>query len=154
MRVVSLTLIGTCMASPNATYACSCALGWGGVHCETEVNYCENVICQNHGVCEPSPRNYACRCLGDSFSGRHCEVTAQNIVVRGVVAKTFGYIAIIVIVAAAMFIAFLDVLKYGFGVDVAPVRETKKGKGKRRSTIIIRFIYVNQQIVSSSERTV
>ena len=138
------------MASPNATYACLCALGWGGAHCETEVNYCRNVICQNHGVCESSLRNYTCQCLGDSFSGRHCEITAQNMIIREVVAKTFGYIAIIVMVMAAMFIVFLDVLKYGFGVDVVAVRDTKKVKRKRRSPIIIRFIYVNQEPVPLS----
>ena len=69
------------------------------------------------------------------------------------VAKTFGFIAILVIVLSAVFIIVLDVLKYGFGVNAAVVKHAKKVKRARRPPIRIRFIYVNQETVSSSSST-
>ena len=74
-------------------------------------------------------------------------------VVRAVVAKTFGFIAILVIVLSVVFIIVLDVLKYGFGVNAAVVQHAKKVKRARRPPMMIRFIYVNRETVPSSSST-
>jgi hypothetical protein len=96
-------------------------LGWEGIYCERKVNYCQNVTCQNRGVCRPLFRNYTCEYFGKSFSGRHCEITASSIVVHQMACKSFGYIAIFALITVFMFVVIMDVLKYGFGID--PTRE-------------------------------
>ncbi len=70
------------MEVTNTTFNCICVFGWTGIHCETKINYCANVTCLNRGVCWPLLGDYKCECLDNSFSGRHCEITATRIVVR------------------------------------------------------------------------
>ena len=92
-------------------------------------------------------RNYTCECLGDSFSGRHCEVTSVKIKIYRFVSKSFGYVAILAILSVVVFIVVMDILKYCFGIDpVHGERERlreEKEKKKKRKPIIQRFVYVN-----------
>jgi hypothetical protein len=139
--------LGSCQNLSNTTFVCQCDEGWEGIHCETIINYCEDVRCQNNGVCRSSYRNYTCECLGESFSGRYCEITATNIKIYQKLSKSFAYIAIIAIVSVAMFIVIMDILKYGFGID-AVGKDLKRMKRKKRNMkqkppVIVRFIYVN-----------
>ena len=69
------------------------------VHCETKINYCEGVRCLNNGVCRPLSLDFTCECLGESYSGRYCEITATKTTVLKIVAKSFGYIAILALCA-------------------------------------------------------
>ncbi|CAF4947619.1 unnamed protein product [Rotaria sp. Silwood1] len=85
------------------------------------INCCYNVTCWNYGVCRPLLLNYICECLGDSYSGRHCEITSTKIFIYKIVSKSFAYIAIIAVSSVAMFIVTMDILKYCFGID--PIRE-------------------------------
>jgi hypothetical protein len=145
--------VGTCNETSNTTFFCHCNEGWQGIHCETMINYCENVICMNNGVCRPLFLNYTCECLGESFSGRHCEITATKIKIFQRVSKSFALIAIIVIISVAMFIIIMDILKYWFGInptrqDLKRIRRRKQAQ-KRKSPVVIRFIYVNQSPVSN-----
>jgi hypothetical protein len=69
-----------------------------------------------------------------------------------IVSKSFAYIAILVMVAAVMFIVIMDILKYCFGID--PIREDlerirREKRKRKRKPVIQRFIYVNAP--SSSE---
>ena len=50
-------------------------------------DYCENVTCQNRGVCFKERLNYTCNCL-PGYSGRHCEISETSTVVRGYVTKS------------------------------------------------------------------
>ena len=88
-----------------------------------------------------------CECLGTSFSGRHCEITSKDTLVRQVVSKTFGYIAIIALVTVALFVLTMDVMKYVFGIDVA--HEEANGtrwrsiQTRKAPPLMLRLIYVN-----------
>ena len=125
-----------------------------GTHCETKINYCDNVRCQNNGVCRPLVRGYKCECLGDSFSGQHCEIVATRIKIYQIASKSFAYIAIIALLSVAMFIVIMDILKYCFGIG--PVREERERlrqrrnqQIKKRKPVIQRFVYVNAPVVPS-----
>ena len=137
---------GTCAQTSQSTANCSCVTGWRGSRCETQVNYCANVTCLNNGVCRGSLLNYTCQCLGDSFSGRHCEIKATGTVVHQIVARSFAYVAIIALSTLMCFVMFLDVLKYYVGID--SVREDRKHKSTPRRyrgpPVAIRFLYVNR----------
>ena len=140
--------LGVCYEPSNTTFKCSCLNGWTGTHCERKVNYCENVKCLNNAVCRPLFLNYTCECLGTSYSGRHCEIVATALVVRQVVCKSFGYIAILFLVIVVSFFVIMDILKYCFGIDPAKhelekFRRAKAARRAKRPPVIQRFIYVN-----------
>ncbi len=138
--------VGTCK-DLNETFVCRCEYGWEGSHCQTKENFCKNVTCQNRGVCRPLFRDFKCECLDiNYYSGRFCEITTKKIIILKSVSKSISFIAIIVMVSAAMFIIIMDILKYCFGID--PVRKERerirqKQKAKKRKPVIQRFVYVN-----------
>ncbi len=139
---------GTCNETSNTTFNCSCQNGWSGAHCEAMVNYCENVICLNKGVCRPLFLNFTCECLGTSYSGRYCETVATATVVRQAVSKSFGYIAILGLISVISFFVIMDMLKYCFGIDplkeeLEKIRKAKVAKKANRPPVIQRFVYVN-----------
>lgn len=112
------------------------------------INYCENITCENNGVCRPLFMNYTCECLGESFSGRHCEIVTRKTIVLQTVSKSFAYIAIIFLVIVIAFIVIMDILKYCFGIDPAKdelerIRRAKARKRARGPPVIQRFTYVN-----------
>lgn len=108
------------------------------------INFCNNVTCQNNGVCRPILLNYTCECLGDSYSGRHCEIVSKRIIIYKTISKTFSYVAIIAISIVVMFVIIMDVLKYCFGID--PVRKERERYRRRKHPIIQRFTYVNNPL--------
>ena len=112
------------------------------------INYCTNATCLNRGVCRPLLLNYTCECLGDSYSGRHCEIVARKTVVSQTVSKSFALVAIIALGTVAMFVFALDVLNYGFGIDPAGeelqrVSMRTRQKRSKKSIVAIQFLYVN-----------
>ena len=110
--------------------------------------------CENHGVCRSISNNYECLCLGESYSGRHCEIKSTRIVVLQWFARSISYIAILVIITCSLFIITMDILKYGFGIDPVPKGEKKtlqsKKPRKRQYVMMIHFIYVNTPAMNSS----
>ena len=129
--------------------SCQCITGWTGKYCERKVNFCENVTCQNGGVCRPLFNNYKCECLTSSYSGRYCEIVSNGIMIQKIVTKSVSYIAIIAIALVFGFVLCLDILKYVFKIDVTKkeleqLRREKALKKKfvRHSTPI-RYVYVN-----------
>ena len=140
--------VGTCNETSNTTFACSCLNGWTGIHCESKINYCEGVKCENNGVCRPLFLNYTCEYLGTSYSGRHCEIVATSRIIRQIVTKSFGYVAIIFLVVVVSFFVIMDILKYCFGIDptkdeLEKIRRAKAMKRMKRRPVIQRFTYVN-----------
>ena len=102
----------------------------------------------NGAVCRSSSLNYSCECLTTSYSGRHCEIVSTSLIMQQVISKSFGYIAMTVMIAVISFIVIMDILKYGFGIDsnkndLARIRRMKTAKRHRRPPVIIRFSYVN-----------
>ncbi len=149
--------VGTCINTSDTTFVCLCQPGWTDTHCQTMENYCENVTCMNKGVCRPLLMNYTCECLGESFSGRHCEITGIKIKIYRMVSKSFAFIAIIALTSVVAFIVIMDILKYCFGID--PTREElqrirRKRQAKKRKPVIQRFVYVNAPVVPPPEQSI
>ena len=136
-------LIGVCNETANNTHRCTCSPDWQGTHCETSVNYCGNVICLNNGVCRSMSQNYTCDCLGSSFSGRYCEVKSSQLKVHEVVSRSFAFVAICAMITAAMFIVVMDILKHGFGIDVASKDRKPPRRKRAKEHTAIRFIFVH-----------
>jgi hypothetical protein len=109
----------------------------------------------NNGVCRPLLLGYKCECLGDSYSGRHCEITAKRIIIYKIISKLIAWIAIIVMSVIVMFVVIMDILKYCFGID--PIRgereryRRQKQAKKRKRPVVQRFVYVDAPLQSSKE---
>jgi hypothetical protein len=117
-------------------------------------NYCDNVTCQNRGVCRPSLLNYSCICFYGYF-GQHCELTTKTLIIYQILSTTFAWVAILAMVTVAMFVVVMDILKYCFGID--PVEEEREKmrqerRAKKRKPVIERFVYVNAPSASSLEQ--
>ena len=150
----SSPLLAACQETSQSTYNCLCSSGWQGRHCETRINSCANVTCLNNGVCRPVLLNYTCACLGESYSGLHCEIKATSIAVRQKVSRSLAFVAILAIGCVMMFIVVLDLLKYCFGIHPADLetKRTKPLKYGNRPTFIVRFIYVNPPSVAADDQ--
>ncbi|XP_041473348.1 scavenger receptor cysteine-rich domain superfamily protein-like [Lytechinus variegatus] len=44
------------------SYSCSCASGFEGIHCETNINECSSNPCQHGGTCSDGVNLYSCAC--------------------------------------------------------------------------------------------
>ncbi|CAF1091298.1 unnamed protein product [Adineta ricciae] len=135
---------GICNQTSNTTFSCLCSAGWEGHRCQTKINYCAIATCYNKGVCQALLLNYTCLCLGDSYSGRHCEITQNRISQLQTVSKSFAFAAIVAMITAALFVIILDVLKYGFGFDSADAE--RRSRKRKKPICIVRFIYVNPPV--------
>lgn len=137
------------------TYACQCQSGWQGDRCEQKVNYCDSEKCVNNGVCRALLGNYTCECLGDSYSGRHCEHTDRRIAIYRTLSKSFAAVAIGAMSAVAIFILVMDILKYGFGIDPVQSKIRPNRKIPKKKTFhITRYVYVPGPNAGSWETSV
>jgi hypothetical protein len=137
--VWSCVYLGTCQAATNDSFVCHCSDGWQGDRCETRVNHCENVSCENGGVCRLLSGVYGCECLGSEYSGTRCETVSSSTRIQQAVSRSFGYVAIVSMCLMGSFFVVMDVLKYVFGID--PV-VTKKETNREKPIVGVRFIYV------------
>ena len=87
--------------------------------------------------------NYTCECLGNSYTGRHCEIKASQLEVREALSKSFAYVAVCALIGVALFIVVMDVLKYGFGIDTAREDRERLQRLRAKEHTFIRFIYVH-----------
>jgi hypothetical protein len=62
---------GVC-SDTGTSYSCSCADGYSGDACETNIDDCDPNPCQNGGGCSDGVNSYSCVCA-DGFSGDTCE---------------------------------------------------------------------------------
>lgn len=135
---------GLCNETSNSTYTCLCTSGWYGTHCQTKIDYCQNITCENNGVCRALLLNYTCECLGDAYSGRQCENLHARTRLYRILAKSFAYIAIMAITIVALFVIIMDVLKYCLGIDLVEEELQRMRQAKKRQPpLVVRFIYVN-----------
>ncbi|CAF3833859.1 unnamed protein product, partial [Adineta steineri] len=137
---------GICDIILDSTFNCTCALGYEGTKCERKRNYCFNITCYSKGVCRPLLLGYSCECLKGSYYGEHCEITTRRIIIYQIVSKSFAYIAILAMISVAIFIIVMDILKYGFGIDLTrrEVEQIRREKqAKKRKQVTQRLIYVN-----------
>ena len=69
------------------------------------------------------------------------------------ISRSLAFVAIIALGSVVTFIVILDVMKYGFGIDVAPPpsgRRAVRRRRKARSHVGMRFVYVVNPPVDSS----
>ncbi|XP_055635267.1 protein crumbs isoform X3 [Toxorhynchites rutilus septentrionalis] len=69
---------GTCQEDNKGDYKCTCAPGFTGTHCDTELSVhplCEKNPCANNGTCRvpPGATTFECVCL-KGFIGTKCEI--------------------------------------------------------------------------------
>ena len=55
-------------------YRCSCPVGFTGVNCQIEIDYCNNDTCRYNGWCTSDRTGYTCTCL-HGFTGMLCWYT-------------------------------------------------------------------------------
>ncbi|CAF2127883.1 unnamed protein product [Rotaria magnacalcarata] len=134
---------GECKETPDLSFFCWCHDGWTGIHCQSRIDNCSLDTCENDGVCRPILLNYTCECLGDSYSGRHCEIPSMKTTILKTVSKSFAYIAIIAMISVAMFIVIMDILKYCFGMDPTRGDLERIRREKRKSRAIQRLVYTH-----------
>ncbi|KAJ8979364.1 hypothetical protein NQ317_002953 [Molorchus minor] len=63
---------GQCYPLRPNDYQCACAPGYVGKNCEKVQNICDELPCQNQGVCKENNTRYTCDCLL-GFTGYNCE---------------------------------------------------------------------------------
>lgn len=73
---------GVCKEDDLGNFHCTCAAGFTGSFCETEISIhplCENNPCQNNGTCKVSPNTnrLECECL-PGFTGLRCETNVNE----------------------------------------------------------------------------
>ncbi|WAR13350.1 FBP1-like protein [Mya arenaria] len=67
---------GTCRDMANR-YMCSCAPGYKGDNCETDINECASDPCGNDGTCNDQVAGYTCTCTS-GYTGEHCEIDIDD----------------------------------------------------------------------------
>eukprot|EP01052_Picozoa_sp_SAG31_P014277 SAG31_NODE_880_length_11279_cov_154.463238_6_plen_1383_part_00 len=55
-------------------YSCTCAAGFSGTNCATNINDCESNPCANSGRCSDGFDAYTCDCSDTNFGGDNCEI--------------------------------------------------------------------------------
>ncbi|AUX33647.1 calcium-binding EGF-like domain-containing protein [Sorangium sp. So ce296] len=66
---------GACAATESG-YTCTCAPGWTGTNCETNIDECAPSPCV-HGTCNDEVDGYTCTCA-PGFSGTNCETNIDD----------------------------------------------------------------------------
>ncbi|CAF4032539.1 unnamed protein product [Adineta steineri] len=127
---------GTCfirnISITNETpYVCICPDGYTGTHCETLINMCFNITCENKGLCIPSLLSWSCHCLSPTlYSGTYCEDISTALAVKQILSKSFVSVAIAAITAVFIFVVTMDILKYVFKID--PVDRERQAMKKKQ----------------------
>ncbi|KAF7647559.1 hypothetical protein LDENG_00170790, partial [Lucifuga dentata] len=67
---------GSCYKS-GTIHACSCAPGYSGDRCETDIDECQSNPCRNGGTCIDGLASFMCVCL-PSYSGLYCEEDTET----------------------------------------------------------------------------
>ena len=63
---------GTCI-SESADYTCDCDMGYTGLRCEEEIDFCSSSPCLNGGSCTNGADNAICEC-STNYKGDFCEL--------------------------------------------------------------------------------
>ncbi len=146
----------TVASNNQSDFKCECVQGYDGVYCELEIDLCDNITCENNGVCITSQFMWKCICLDSSFYyGDYCQFKTKALKLREILSKSFASIAIGMIIATCVFIIVMDVLKYGFHIDPVEVeresyrqrrearRRARRGIRSTEPKLALRFKYIS-----------
>ncbi|XP_050300407.1 sushi, von Willebrand factor type A, EGF and pentraxin domain-containing protein 1-like [Anthonomus grandis grandis] len=61
----------------RSDYKCVCAAGFTGPDCQQKIDYCQNLPCQNNGLCRNGEFSYKCLCP-KLYYGENCEFTRDT----------------------------------------------------------------------------
>ncbi|HTN83587.1 MAG TPA: calcium-binding EGF-like domain-containing protein [Sorangium sp.] len=81
---------GACAATESG-YACTCAPGWTGTNCETNIDECAPSPCV-HGTCNDQVNGYTCACES-GWTGTNCETPVCVLTTCAAQGATCGSIA-------------------------------------------------------------
>jgi hypothetical protein len=90
---------------------CICPIGFHGDHCEENIDNCIGIGCSDHGICEDGIETYKCSCY-DGFYGFNCERTNVQTVLLQAASRSFGVVAILLIVGIAGLVVASDIHTY------------------------------------------
>ena len=62
-------------------FKCKCQAGFTGTKCETDINECTGVVCQNGGTCKDKINAFECVCK-PGFSGVFCQTCELKINIK------------------------------------------------------------------------
>jgi hypothetical protein len=128
---------GTCIAvnstvasNNGSDFKCDCVEGYHGIYCQLDIDLCDNITCENGGMCQTIDFMWKCTCLDSAYYyGVYCQLKTNKLVVLQVLSKSFASIAIATIITTCSFIVVMDILKYIFHID--PVRYERDSYRKR-----------------------
>lgn len=71
------------MLCKTQTPKCTCALGYTGMYCETNIDDCapdseSNVPCKNDGKCYDGVNSFTCDCQGTGYTGPDCSIDVDE----------------------------------------------------------------------------
>jgi EGF-like domain len=71
--VFSGTSLCTSCGTLSPNQVCNCLPGFLGSQCQTDINECASLPCQNGGVCIDGANSFTCNCTGLPFGGALCQ---------------------------------------------------------------------------------
>ena len=105
------TLIQVKVTNNQSTEQCLCPPGFRGHHCEENIDDCVNVDCSNRGFCEDGIETHKCSCF-DGYYGENCERATVETVLIKVVRRSFGIVAILLIISICGLVVASDIHTY------------------------------------------
>lgn len=90
---------------------CICTTGFRGEHCEENIDNCIGITCSDQGICEDGIDKYTCSCF-EGFFGINCERKHAQTVLIQAASRSFGVVAILLIVAIGGLVVASDIHTY------------------------------------------
>jgi hypothetical protein len=102
----------------TSSFMCQCVYGYEGTYCQLENDLCDNITCENEGICVSSYLSWSCECLDSSlYSGIYCQDKSSALVIKQALCKSLAIVAIIALCCVFGFVIIMDILKYVFKID-------------------------------------
>ncbi|XP_026828708.1 protein crumbs isoform X3 [Ooceraea biroi] len=80
---------GRCDFLYQSAPKCTCALGYSGMYCETNIDDCapdseSNVPCKNDGKCYDGVNSFTCDCEGTGYTGPDCSIDVDECMIQDI----------------------------------------------------------------------